>query len=454
MIFYLFALVTCLNYAFAEEITEQQIINSVNNHYPLIQEAVLKYEASKGEYEASLGSFDHKVKFKTRNNIENVYDNQYFETAIERKTPFYGIGLIAGHRQGSGKFAEYDGYYRTSSAGELFAGLTLPILRNFANDEARLGARIAKINQDIAKQELMTKKMTAFHKALSLYYKWLLECKKLQIRRNILALATNRQEMIEKKFKAGDVEKLKIKDNLRSIDKRRDEVLKNEIDLKRIAMELSLYLRNNSGISIIPSENQAPTDPQIHQDMRLSGFKWEKIPQLQILNLQYEAMKQQKDFNKNQRLPGLNLDVLASRELSGDIPYDPETIKIGVSFDFPLENRKASGKTVSSEYKSMAIQKQKQYLHQELERFYNFSVDSMKASLERFKVVTREYENTKIMADAEKKRWLQGESDLFIFNLREQDIAEADIKRWTTLFDSQQFHVDAKLFSGQLVEGL
>ena len=443
-----------LNYAFAEEITEQQIIDSVNNHYPLIQEALLKYEASKGEYEASLGSFDHKVKFKSRNNIENVYDNQYFETAIERKTPYYGIGLIAGHRQGNGKFAEYDGYYRTSAAGEIFAGLTVPILRNFANDEARLGAQIAKINQEISKQELMTKKLTTTHKALSLYYKWLLECKKLEIRKSILALATSRHEMIEKKFKAGDVEKIKIKDNLRTIDKRRDEVLKNEIDLKRIAMELSLYLRNNKGDSLIPSQDQAPTDPKIHKNTKLSSFKWEKIPQLQILNLQFEAMKQQKEFNKTQRLPGLNLDVLASRELSGDIPYDPETIKVGVSFDFPLENRKASGKTVSSEYKAMAIQKQKQYLLQELERFYNFSVDSVEASLERFKVVSREYENTKVMADAEKKRWLQGESDLFIFNLREQDIAEADIKRWTTLFDSQQFHIDAKLFSGQLLEGL
>lgn len=441
-----------LSYSCFAVITETQVLESVEKHFPLIQEALLKYQAAEQELIAGQGNFDHKLKFKTRNNIENVYDNQYFETSIERKTPYYGLGLIAGHRQGTGKFAQYDGFYKTSSAGELFAGITMPLLRNFSLDQERLDVRISHLNKEIAKEELRTKKLLTSHKALSLYYKWILESKKLQIRKDILNLAIDRQSMMEKKFKAGDVEKIKINDNQRTIDKRRDEVLKSEIDLRKISTEFSLYFRNDQGISLVPSINDVPVEPLVHKSIEAQTIHMKAIPQINIINSQLKILNEQKSFYNKQQLPGLNVDLLASRELSGNAPYDPEAVKVGVSFDFPLENRKAEGKTVANEYKLRAIEKQKDFVEQELKQYYDFSVLSMQQSLARYEIVTREFENTKVMAEAEKKRWLQGESDLFIFNLREQDVAEADIKRWSTLLDSQQYYIDAKLFSGTLVK--
>jgi hypothetical protein len=56
-----------------------------------------------------------------------------------------------------------------------------------------------------------------------------------------------------------------------------------------------------------------------------------------------------------------------------------------------------------------------------------------------------------MMANAEKKRWLQGAADLFIVNLREQDTADADVRRWTTLYDYFQSILDAKLYSATLL---
>lgn len=54
------------------------------------------------------------------------------------------------------------------------------------------------------------------------------------------------------------------------------------------------------------------------------------------------------------------------------------------------------------------------------------------------------------MAEAEKSRWMQGASDLFIVNLREQDVADVDIRRWSALYDYHQYLLDAKLFSASL----
>ena len=58
------------------------------------------------------------------------------------------------------------------------------------------------------------------------------------------------------------------------------------------------------------------------------------------------------------------------------------------------------------------------------------------------------------MADAEKSRWTSGASDLFVVNLREQDVADVEIRRWTALYDYHQYNLDARLFSGKILENL
>jgi outer membrane protein TolC len=435
-------------------LTEDEVIKSVLDHFPLIEEAELKLSSSEQEVLAAEGAFDHKLKFKSRNRIEDKYDNQYFETILERQTSLKGINLVTGHRQGLGHFPGYDKKYKTSGAGEIFAGLSIPLLRNFSTDEYRTNLKIKNIEKEQSKEQLKLKKMIYIHKALSLYYKWVLESQKLKINRGIYELAKSRHEMIEKKFKAGDLEQFKVIDNLRAIDKRASELLKNEIELNKVRVELSLYVRDEKGF---------PKNLTMDSDTELKLKKPEQVPtvknelenpQLEILRMEIEKLQADRDFYEQSKLPGLSVELLGSKELSPNPAYDPRSLQVGVSFDFPLENRKAEGKTVSSLYKIGALKKQRDFLSQELQRQIHFFISASSQSKERWVISDREFVNTNKMADAEKKRWLQGASDLFIVNLREQDVADADIRRWSALYDYHQYVLDAKLFSASFLNSL
>lgn len=426
-------------------ITENDVRESVLTHFPLIEEAIFKYEAAKGEETSAEGAFDHKLIMKSRNRIENKYDNQYFETTIERTTPLNGLGLVVGHRQGLGHFPAYDGKYQTSSAGEVFAGLTLPLLRNFRTDENRSELLTKKIDAEIAKEQLNLKKNIYLHKSLSLFYKLLLENKKITIRKGILELAEKRQEMLEKRYQAGDLEKIKLVDNQRSIFKRRDELLKTEIDFNKIKTEFGLYVRDRNGLPLTQFDI---TDFQTKaQLIPFQKNSIENVPQLKILNYELEKLTILQKLNDQSKLPGLNVELLGAREMSGNRPYDPQSLQVGFKFDFPLENRKAEGKSVSALYKVKAIERQRAFTHQELSRFYQITLQSIDIDIKRWEVTNREYESTILMADAEKKKWLQGAADLFIVNLREQDTADADVRRWTTLYEYYQSSLDARLYS-------
>lgn len=431
-------------------ITEKDVVDSVLKHFPLIQEAALKAQAAEGEVMAAEGAFDHKLVFKSRNRIDDTYENQYFETTIERQTALGGTSLVAGHRQGLGLFPAYDGKYKTSGAGEIFAGLSVPILRNFRTDEYRTNLRIKEIEKKQAELEVRLKKMLYLHKALGLYYKWILESQKLKINKNLYELARARHDMIEKKYRAGDIERLKVTDNLRAIDKRNSEIIKNEIELNKIRTQLSVYLRDKDGAPLaIPAES----DPEfvLKRSERPEVNDISKNPQMSLLDLEREKLKLERTNYEQSKLPGLNVELLGARELSSNGPYQDERVQLGLKFDFPLENRKARGKTVATSYKVLALEKNGQYLKAELTQQLEFFTRASLESRARWEVTTREYESTLKLADAEKKRWGQGASDLFVVNLREQDVADVEVRRWTALYDYHQYHLDARLFSGTIL---
>lgn len=437
---------------FVYALSEQDVTKSVLTNFPLIQEAELKAQSAGGELTSAEGAFDYKLIFKSRNRIEDKYDNQYFETTLERQTGFGGTSLVAGHRQGLGHFPAYDGKYETSGAGEIFAGLSFPILRNLKTDEFRTNLKVKQIEKKQAELETHLKKMIYLHKALSLYYKWILESQKLKINRSILELANKRHDMIVRKFKAGDIEGVKVTDNQRAIDKRNGDILKNEIDLNKIRTELSVYLRDEQGGPINIPDESSPEFILQHIESPLFSSDISLNPQIKILDLEREKLKLESIYYDQSKLPGLNLELLGAKELSPNEPYDPERLQAGVKFDFPLENRKAEGKSVSYNYKVLAIEKNKQFLELELSQQLHFFIKASSDSRLKWEITTKEFEGSRKMADAEKNRWSQGASDLFLVNLREQDVADVDIRRWTALYDYHQYHLDARLFSGSILK--
>ncbi|MFP5384741.1 MAG: TolC family protein [Bacteriovoracia bacterium] len=429
-------------------LTEEDIIQSVIKNFPLIEEASLKAKAAESEVVAARGAFDHKLTLKKRDRLEEQYDNHYFETNIQRLTPYHGLSLIAGHRQGTGTFPPYDGKYETSGAGEIFAGLSFPVLRGFQTDEYRTELRIAEIKKDISVAEVKLKKFIYIHKALSLYYKFTFLNKKLQIRKEVLEIAQQRQSMLNKRFKAGDIEKLKLMDNDRSIDKRKDEVEKVKIEQEKVKNELSLYYRDQEGNPILPGE---AFPEQEMKGLPLARFNPERLPQIEIIDKHLDVTEIKRKFYDQSKLPELNVELIGAKELSPNEPYDPRSLQIGVMFKFPLENRKARGKAVATEYKYLAMKKEVQFMLEGLKRQLDFSLEAMARSLSRWRIIGNELEKTKDISEAERTRWAQGASDLYIVTLREQEEAETNIKRWNVWLEYHLYNLDARLYSGIII---
>lgn len=448
MIYFLF--IISFSSVWAQELSPTVLKLSILKNLPLVEEARLKAEAAEGEITAAQGAFDTKLKYKHRNHIEQRYDNEFSEISIEKVTPYSGLSLLGGFRQGTGLYAPYEGKYDTSSTGEIFAGLSLPILRNRATDDFRLHKRFAEIDKKIAESEVLIKSNFYLHKGLSLYQKWQLTFNSIKTLKELLLIAEDRQEMLSKRFNAGDVEKIKLIDNERSILKRKEELLKAKMKFNKLSNELSIYVRDGDGKMMEVSAMTPAT--LMTSKIDLLPLKIDLLPQLKIIKLEQTKLKRLNEFYENQKLPRLNMDVLASRELSSRYPYDPEKLHIGLTFEYPFENRKAKGKTVSSEYKVLALQKQRLWIENEFLVNFKQAQELAKLALKRINIIQDELKNSKRLAEAERRRWRSGDSDLFTVALREQDAAAVEIKLLKARYELEQKILDAKLFSAALAE--
>jgi outer membrane protein, heavy metal efflux system len=432
-------------------LTEERVRESVLQHFPLLEEAAAKVEATRNEIIAAQGDFDTKVKFKSNNNYEDYYESKYIESSVEKMLPVGGLTIYGGHRQGRGTFATYEQKMNTSTAGEVFAGLVLPILRNRAVDRVRLNNEFARIDNEIARRELLVKKNMYIHKGLSVYQKWKFSYLKLQTIRGLLKIAEDRHDMLERMYRAGNVEQIKVTDNLRSINKRKDELVKGQMEFEAISAELSLFLRDAQGNPMDPAKlvpaslgyQPRPLVPQIRLDT---------LPQLNILDMMIERNRQLNEFYENQALPALNVEALAARELAPNSPrLTQDRMAIGLGFEYPLENRKARGGSVATSYKRIALEKQRFWLGNEFGANFDRTQMIVRQASERTRLTSQELEFAKTLAEAERRRWRQGDSDLFIVALREQDAADVEVRLWGAHYEYEQANLDAQLFSAAFI---
>ena len=444
----LFALLTAAT-AHAETLTPAALKTAVLQNFPLVEEAALKAQAAEGNLVASRGAFDTKLKLKGDDRFGEKYSYLATEALLEKQLPVSGLRVFGGHYRARGQVPEYTGKYQTSASGEVVAGLELPLLRNRSTDEARTELLAAQGGLDIAEQELVLKKNLYLYKAMSAYEKWRYAHTKKIIRTTLLTVAEERGKMLKKKVAAGDVEQLRVVDNERSINKRQEELLGADLELNVASSSLGVYYL----VGGAPADLQA-SFPMPYGDLPEPGSLAElkKVPQLNIIERQLDVTRQREGLARNQRLPALNLQVSGHRDLDPAPGLEPKRLQIGLVLEIPFENRKGVGKETAERSKALALEQEKLQTQNELKATLAQAEASLRTAFERSKVLKNELTNAQKVVSAERTRWLHGDSDLFVVALREQDLADVQIKLWGAHYDYQQAALDLGLITSTLAD--
>lgn len=406
-----------------------------------------KIEAQQGAVQSTQGQFDNKIKAKTQNRFENKYDNQFHDVQLSKQNKLLGSRLFLGHRQGTGLFPIYDQKYETTSVGEIYAGINLPLLRDLITDEYRTNHEIQLLELKIKEQQWRMDAMEVLMAAFSKYTKWIETASKLKIYRDLYETAEQRQTLFEKRFKAGDIEKIKLSDNQRSLSKRKAEFLSAELNWRNATLELANYypLANQINLKDVPDTSitsLSPSSGKMNRDV---------LPQFEIIKFEKDQLEQKVRYYQSQALPELSLTVEGARDI-GRYRYDrdPDQLRLGVQIEIPIENNKARGGITESRLKKKAIDYQLDWLNRLWENQVSGLNNEIKISSDSLRELETVVENSQKMSNAERIRLREGDGDLFVVNIREQDEAEARIKFLETKMSLQRSLYNRKLVSGEL----
>lgn len=419
----------------AASIELDDVLASVERHFPLILAAEEEIAIAEGRLLEAEGEFDTYFAASTKSKLEGYYENDRFDLKFEQPTTLFGATVSGGYRLGSGDFAVYDGDLETNDDGEFRVGLDLPLLRDRVVDARRVALWKSRIERRRADPRILELRLEVTRDAAQAYWKWVSAGRMREIAVRLLALAQNRMEQVESAVEEGLLAAINRTENQRLIVDRRAKLVQAERKLQEAALGLSLYWRDERGEPSVPGEDALPyefPDPHPASDVVLAGdedFALARRPEVVAGALELEQLRLDRGLAENALLPRLDVGLVASQDIGDavNVPDDKEDFELGavVTLSVPLQRRKAKGKLQQVSAKVFQLERRFQFLRDAIVADVRDARSALTQSWFRIGQARENVELANELAEAERFQLSAGESDLLRVNLREQQAAAA-----------------------------
>jgi hypothetical protein len=435
-------------------LTLEELLKTVNSSYPQIVTARLQVVRARGDFISALGQFDPNIRVKTRHLPVGGYISKYANNEFDIPTLINGLKLFAGYRIGVGEFPIYYQNYLTNSKGEYRAGLSLPIMKDRVIDAVRTNLMTRTETIAINKHEVTSTKLQVYQEAIRSYWEWIQAGLQLKILIRMLDLAEYRQVALEKQAALGDLPLIALTENQQIIMQRKQWVNRGQMALDQAAVGLSLYYRTKRGSPLIPSKKELPRKMQTYKPSALKNpyeidQQLRRHPDVCKLDRYYRIVKLKQDLARNALLPNLDATAFASKQygIKGYPLLLPQAAQIGVRFKFPVYQRVARGRVISTTSELRQVATKKKFLQEQLKNQLNTLWISLRTYQKQVTLIENELGFALKVADAERKNFSAGGSSIFLINQREQSAAEVSLNLISAEIKLQQTQSLIKFFA-------
>lgn len=427
-----------------DEVTKSAITN-----YPEILKFYEKIETNKGKILQNKGFFDIKLKAQYQDKTRGFYDGKISDYSFEKQNEFLGSKIYGGYRKSFDDFAPYDGNYNTNSRGEYRIGGSVSLLRNREIDEFRLDLFNSELSFKETTMQLEKLKLDIKRDAIKSYYNWLTAGHIFKTYHDLYELAKHRQEQLKIRHQKGDIAKIILVENERNILQRNSLMLEAKNNFENSAIALSIYYRQTDGTPLSPKNEELPEINFINQEfsnLNISKdieFALQNRPEMKIINIQKNIEQNNLLQAKNLYLPKLDLNFEASKDLGkGPISRSQGNNQIRLDFELPIQQNIAKGKILQSTAMLNLLKIEEQFLNDKIRNEIQQISNSIATTTTIFNNYLNEYKLSHILEMAERERFKQGNSEFFLINLREQEVASARINKLIAFLKYQSFKAD------------
>lgn len=439
----------------ADPLTLDEVLDAVGRTHPELEGAEQKVTAAQAKRLAAAGGFDPLLMVRGRWMPIGYYDNGQVDASVQQATPLWGLSAFAGYRIGLGSYPVYKGELQTLSAGELRAGINLPVWRDGPIDGRRAKIQRADIRQTQAARALDATQLAVERDAAKAYWTWVAAGHRLRVARELLTIAEQRGQALVEQAEAGAIEDIKLVDNQRLVLDRRAKVVTAERKFAQAAVDLSLYLRDDAQRPVrVEDDRLPPVFPEpsaIDADAldRAITRALEQRPDLAVLEAERDAVDVDVRLTRNRRAPAVNLQAFVAKDFGvGPVELEPVEFGAGVTIEIPLGLRTARGDYRAAKAERGQVDAELRAKRDAVEAEVRAAHLALIAAHANVDLARGQVDAARELAEAERERLRQGASDLLALNLRELAVADAANLEIDALADYQRALAEFLVASG------
>lgn len=425
-------------------LTLEDVLKLVEMNHPKLEGAERQKEIAsakrlqkQGAFDPFLKSSNDYIRYNTpsdRGNASDATDNDISLNILSRS----GVKLGAGARYNRGqvKFP----LSPTGNGGEYYLDIKAPLLRGLRVNKKSIEEKQAFIGEPLADANFFKERMSLLLSAAGSYWDWVAAKKKVDVAISLLELAKKRAQIVEGRYKAGDLPEIVSIEANGEVLKRQENLVKLNRSYQNAVYNISLFLwGDDKNPKELPESSQVPSvvgEPRKYNEENVEAGVQSAIdnrPELKALNLRKEITELNLTLAKNELLP--QIDFIGNPGFDSGKESIGLTLKAGVEVNAPFRRRTAKGKVKAAELKLEKLSLDQKLALQQILIEVKDIVSEINAAYERYKIAEQEMILAKKLEEGEREKFRLGDSTLFLVNQRERSSAEAQVKLIELLAD-------------------
>jgi outer membrane protein TolC len=437
---FLFFFIIKINFGLAQNaFTPEVFWQNVSQNHPLVARANLLTKRSAAQQRIAFGGFDPLIY--TYYNTKNFKDKNYYtllESGVKIPT-IIGAEVKVNYEINGGSFLNPEA--ATPQRGLATVGVTMPLLQGLLFDERRAALQQATIFAKANEQEQRVLLNNFAYDALSAYWNWTLAAERLRITKNALALTKTRYRDTRITIQQGDraaIDSIEARLAVLQMEAQATESEGGLYSSTQIMRNFLLDTTKNTPLSADFLSNLTYSPKRFTPDLLADSLQvWQNRllqthPELQAYQLKIADLGVERRLKQEKIKPKLNVtyNFLAEEWNFTDPKYGTafDNTKFGVSLSYPILTRTDRGNLQLTDLKiqdsELMMQQKRIELLNKTAVYYN----EWRYNWQQIQIFEQYVADYETLCRAERTRFANGESSLFLINSREQKLVEGQLK--------------------------
>ena len=412
----------------------EEYLGYIKQQHPLLKQANLILTKGEAKLLKARGSFDPKIEVDyDRKKFKQI---EYYDqlNATFKIPTWYGIELKANFEENTGEFLNPN--LNVPDGGLYSAGVSFSLAQGFLINKRMAALQKARFFKQQTQAERNLAVNNIIYNASIAYFEWLQATNEQRIYNTFLENAVTRLKAVERSVAEGDKAAIDITEAKITVQNRQLDLEAASLKSRKAALVVSNYLWLNN----IPMELEAtvlpkrPEQQTLETSLNIKGITnsqllTENNPKLQSIDAKIEGLKVDRKLKQNKLLPKLDLQYnFLSQEYNEISSFNTANYKAFVNFSIPIFLRKERGDLKLANIKLQEANFERVATAVTIQN----KIDAVQAEIKSLQIQREIIEQIVIdyntMVQAEERKFVLGESSLFLINSREQKLIDAQLK--------------------------